>query len=238
MNPVCRSLAAAACAFWFSAAAFGQPDHLAPTSGFGPFNNPYGRSFQSLADPQVQEELKLTDDQWDKIKRAQEEMKKKMGEVYRSKDINEKDPRKRAQAYHERIQALSDEAEDKAHAILSEKQAERLQQILRQKQMVWGSLGILSVLLDKDVVEKLRLTDDQREQLRRKQADVYQENKRAREAFYSRLLAETREKMFALLTAEQRNQLEGMLGPKFEPRSEAERKAEAKAAVKEAKPRK
>ena len=48
-----------------------------PTPSFGPFSNPYGRSFQWLANPQVQEELKLTDDQWDKIKQAQEEMSKK-----------------------------------------------------------------------------------------------------------------------------------------------------------------
>ena len=102
MTPVCRSLAAAACTLWLSAVAFGQPSHAASAVSFGPFSNPYGRSFQWLANPQVQEELKLTDDQWDKIKQAQEEMSKKMRDVYRSKDINERDPRKREQAYREK----------------------------------------------------------------------------------------------------------------------------------------
>jgi len=236
MTPVCRSLAAAACAFWLSAVAFGQPPATSPVSA-GPFSNPYGRSFQWLANPQVQEELKLTDDQRDKIKQAQAEMSKKMRELYRSKDISERDPRKREQAIREKTRALSDEAEDKARAILNKDQAERLQQIIRQMQMGWGSQGIAGVLLDPDVGAKLRLTEEQQDQLRQRQADVFQENNRRVQAFYSQLRAETRDKLLALLTAEQRKNLEALLGPKFELKPAAEAKEAGGPAAKVTKPK-
>ncbi len=236
MTLVCRSLAAAACTLWLSAAAFGQPETM-PVPSFGPFSNPYGRSFQWLANPQVQEELKLTDGQWDKIKQAQQDMSKKMRDVYRSTDAKEADPRKREQAYRERIQALSDEAEAKAQAILSKEQAERLQQIIRQMQIGWGSQGIVGVLLDKDVDAKLHLTDEQRERLRRKQAEVHQEKIRKLQEFYRGLQAEAREQLFALLTADQRKQLETLLGPKFELQPGAGSKDAGGAAVKQAKPK-
>jgi Spy/CpxP family protein refolding chaperone len=236
MTPVRPSFAAAACAFWLSAIAFGQPPATSAVSA-GPFSNPYGRSFQWLANPQVQEELQLTDDQWGKIKQAQEEMSKKMRELYRSKDISERDPRKREQAIRERTRALSDEAEDKARAILSPEQAERLQQIIRQMQMGWGSQGIAGVLLDSDVGAKLRLTREQQGQLRQRQAEVFQENNRKVQAFYRQLRAETREKLFAVLTAEQRKNLETLLGPKFEFKPAAEAKEAGGPAAKVAKPK-
>ena len=122
MTPACRSLAATACAFWVSAVAFGQP----PVTVDGPFRNPYGRSLEWLANPQVQEELNLTAKKRDQVEQARLEMRRKVRDLYRSKELNERDPRKRAQAYRERIQALSDEAEDKARAILSREQADRL----------------------------------------------------------------------------------------------------------------
>jgi Spy/CpxP family protein refolding chaperone len=236
MTPVCRSLAAAACVLWLSAVAFGQPP-ATPAVSAGPFSNPYGRSFQWLANPQVQEELKLTDDQWDKIKQAQEEMSRKMRELYRSKDISERDPRKREQAIREKTRALSDQAEDKARAILNKEQAERLQQIIRQMQMGWGSQGIAGVLLDSDVVAKLRLTKEQQGQLRQRQAEVFQENNRRVQAFYRQLREETREKLFALLTAEQRKNLDALLGPKFELKPGVEGKGAGGPAVQEAKPK-
>jgi Spy/CpxP family protein refolding chaperone len=236
MTPVCRSLAAAACASWLSAVAFGQPPATSAVSA-GPFSNPYGRSFQWLANPQVQEELRLTDDQWAKIKQAQEEMSKKMRDVYRSKDINERDPRKREKAIRERLQPLSDEAEDKARAILNKEQAERLQQIIRQMQMGWGSQGIAGVLLDKDVGAKLRLTEEQQDQLRNRQAEVFQENNRRIQAFYRQLRAETREKLLALLTPEQQKNLEALLGPKFEFKPTVEANETGGPAVEQAKPK-
>jgi hypothetical protein len=201
-----------------------------------PFN-PYGRSFQWLANPQIQEELKLTDDQWDKIKQAREEISQKMRDVYGSKDINEKDPQKRKQAYRERIRDLSDKAEAKSRAILSEKQAERLKQIIRQWQLGSGSQGIVGVLLDKDVGATLHLTNEQREQLRQKQAEVHQEKTRKLQEFYRQLQAEARSRLFALLTADQRANLDVLLGPKFEFKPDAEGKGQGRAAVKEAQPK-
>jgi len=237
MTPVCRSLAAAACVLWLSAVAFGQPP-ATPAVSAGPFSNPYGRSFQWLANPQVQEELKLTDDQWDKIKQAQEEMSKKMRELYRSKDIGERDPRKREQAIREKTRALSDEAEDKARAILRKEQAERLKQIIWQTQMSRGSPEILDVLLDKELSADLGLSDEQRDHLRRKQAAVFEENRGKVREFYRQLYAKTRETLFAELTADQRKKLEARLGPNYEFKPEAGRKSVSGPAGKEAKPKK
>ena len=220
MYRVCRPLAVAACAFWLNALAFGQPPGLPspPTPFSRPFSNPYGRSLEWLANPQVQEELQLTNDQWDKIKQAQDEMRKKVRELYRSGEFDPRDPQKRQQA-DQKLKALSDEAESKARAILTPAQAERLQQMIRQTQMDWGSLGIIGVLLDKDVGEKLGLTEQQRDDLRRTQAQVFEENNRKLDEFRRQLRADTREKMFSLLTDEQRKTLEGLLGPRFELKS-------------------
>jgi hypothetical protein len=233
MTSACRSLAAIACAFWVSAVAYGQP----PVTVHGPFSNPYGRSLEWLANPQVRAELKLTDEQLDQVEQARLEMRRKVRDLYRSKELNERDPRKRAQAYRERTQALSDEAEDKARAILSREQTDRLQQVIWQAQMELGSLGILGTLLDKDVSAKLSLSDEQRDQLRRKQPEVSEENNRKREAFRRQMLAETREKMFALLTVDQRKKLEVMLGQKFQLNPAAKDNAEGEASAKQANPK-
>lgn len=221
MYRVCRPLAVAACAFWLNALAFGQPPGMpGPPPPFSrPFSNPYGRSLEWLANPQVQEELHLTADQGDKVKQTQDEMRKKVGALYHSEELNEKDARKRGQLYRERIQVLSDEAESKARAILTPAQADRLQQMIRQTQMDWGSLGIIGVLLDRDVGEKLGLSEQQRDELRRKQALVFEENNRKLDEFRRQLRAATREKMFSLLTDQQRKTLEGLLGPRFELKS-------------------
>ena len=81
------------------------------------------------------------------------------------------------------------------------------------------------------------LTDEQRDQLRRKQAEVFQEKTEKVQAFYRQLQAETRENLFALLTADQRAKLEALLGPKFEFKPDAEGTERERAAVKEAKPK-
>lgn len=237
MYRVCRPLAAAtACAFWLSALAFGQPPGPPPGGG-GPFSNPYGRSFQTLAIPQVQQELKLTDEQWDQIKHAQEDLRKKMRDVYRSQDVNERDPQKRQQAYRQRMHVLSDEAEDKARAILTKDQAQRLQQIIWQLQMGVGSPGIAGVLLDEDVGAKLGLTEPQRDQIRRRQADVFRENAEKMRAFHRQLLTQTREKLFAPLSDQQRKQLAALLGPEFELQSGPNRGLPGREAAGPAKPK-
>jgi Spy/CpxP family protein refolding chaperone len=210
-----RALAAATCTFWLSAAVFGQPGAI-PAPNVGPFSNPYGRSFQWLANPQVQEELKLTDEQRDKIKQARDEMTQKVRDLYKSQNVNESDFRKRQQVYRERIQALSDEAERKAECILSTSQATRLKQIIRQAQLSWRSDGIVAVLLEKDVSADIRLMDDQRKQLRQEQADLQRERAEKVQEFYRQLQEEARERLFAVLTADQRQKLEALLGPKFE----------------------
>jgi len=236
MTLVCRSLAAAAFALWLSAVAFGQPP-ATPALSAGPFSNPYGRSLEWLANPQVQEELKLTDDQWDRIKQAQEEMRKKVRDVYSSLGSNERDPQKRAQKYRERFQALGDEAEAKARAILRKEQAERLKQIIWQTQMSRGSPEILDVLLDKELSADLGLSDEQRDHLRRKQAAVFEQNREKLRAFYRQLYAETRETLLAELTADQRKKLEARLGPNYEFKPDAVRTSASGPAGKEAKPK-
>ena len=235
MTLICRFLAAAGCTLWFTAAALGQ-QAAAPAPKVFPFSNPYGRSFQWLNNPQIQEEIRLTDDQWDRIKQAQEEMSHKVQELYQSRELNKGDVQKRQQAYRERIQALSDEAENKSRAILSKEQTVRLKQIIRQMQMRWGSQGIAGVLLEKDVVTGLELTEEQRQELRRKQAEIQQESVRKTREFYRRLQDEAREKLFGVLTADQRQKLETLLGPKFEIKSGAEGERKPGAAEEEAKP--
>jgi len=210
-----RVLAAVVCTFWLNTAVFGQAGAI-PVPNAGPFSNPYGRSFQWLANPQVQEELKLTDEQRDKIKQAQDEMTQKVRDLYKSQDVNERDFRKRQQVYRERIQALSDEAECKAEAILTRSQATRLRQIIRQAQLSWRSDGILAVLLEKEVSAGIQLMDDQRKQLRQEQADLQRERAEKAQEFYRRLQEEARERLLGVLTADQRHKLESLLGPKFE----------------------
>jgi hypothetical protein len=211
-----QALVAVAWLFWLSAVVFGQPDAMPAAPSIGPFSNPYGRSLQWLANSQVQEELQLTDEQRDKIRQAQDEMTRKVRDLYKSQDVNEKDFRKRQQAYREKIQVLSDEAERKAETILTKAQTVRLKQIIRQTQLSWRSDGILAVLLEKDVGADLRLTDQQRDQLRQKQTELQHERARKAQEFYRQLQKEARERLFAVLTADQRQKLETLLGPRFE----------------------
>lgn len=213
MSSLRLALALVVCLLSLKAIAGDQP--LEPPST-GPFSNPYGRSFQWLANPQVQEEIKLTEEQWGRIKQAQDEMDRKVRDLYKSPDLKSHDFRSRQQEVHQRAQALSEEAERKAEAILTARQAARLKQIIRQSQLHWRSAGILAVLLENEVAAELQLTDEQRQQLRQKQAELQRERVRKVQEFYRQLQQEARKQLFALLTADQRHKLEKLLGPEFE----------------------
>lgn len=210
-----RVFAVVAWTFLSDAAVLAQPKPLPPPS-FGSFSNPYGRSLQWLAHPQVQDELELTGEQRDALRGAQDEMTRKVRELYRSPEVNQKDFRQRQQAYREKLEALSDEAERRAEAILTGPQAVRLKQIIRQTQLGWRSDGILAVLLDQEISTALRLTDHQREALREEQGKIQRERARKVQEFYRQLQTAARERMFAVLTADQRRQLDKLLGPAFE----------------------
>jgi Spy/CpxP family protein refolding chaperone len=160
---------------------------------------------------EVEEALKLTDEQKDKVKKLNDEMRDQYREIL--------DDGGRA----EDLQEVSKSGTQKLIEILDEPQEKRITEITIQ---VYGGNAIF---MHPTLGEFLKVTDEQRSQL----GDVQRENMQAMgEAFgqmreqnrsrdemrakFEKLRAEADKKLLAVLTDEQRKQLDSLKGEKLE----------------------
>ncbi len=203
-----------------------------------------------LASEQVQKELEIVDEQKEKLQKLGEEVRKEMQERFRgSGDLSPEERRAQWQERRAKWEKMSEEERraeidkmrkewetrteeiiKKVEGILLPHQMDRLKQI--QLQVQGGS-----VTSNPKVAEELKITEEQKEKLR-KIRDELQEKMRgfgekfrglrdleseAREAKIkeireeiTKLRKEAEEKALAVLTGEQRAKLEKMIGKKFE----------------------
>src|SRR5262249_3886801 len=106
-------------------------------------------------------------------------------------------------------EALTKEMDKKLETVLLPHQLERLKQIdLQNKMRMRGS----DALTSGDVADALNLSDDQRDKLEKRAAEVRQElQTKIRE-----LQADARKKMIDVLTPDQQAQLQKMMGDQFD----------------------
>lgn len=181
---------------------------LAQGRGFGRM----GGGANLLRRPEVQAELKLTDDQKTKVTDMLAKLREDM--QGRIQDLRDASPEERQKIMAE-IQA---EQTKRVNAILNTDQQKRFKEISLQQQGY-------SALAMPDVQTELKLTDDQKSKIKdilqhqgEAQREIFQNAGGDREAARSKMEAlrkETDDKIAALLTDDQKNQWKAMLGTPF-----------------------
>ena len=175
--------------------------------------NSSGDSFGLLSNPSVQKDLELVEDQLDRIRQVNndfsKQIKDKMG-LFKGGDGFTMD---KAKDISEVIQNLKQEQQEEINNILLPHQQDRLKQVALQMQM--KGMGTASTLTRK-LAEKLGLSEEQIEELKKKNKELQEEIKRKT----AELKAKANDSLLEVLTSEQREMLEDMTGKKFESRSE------------------
>jgi hypothetical protein len=166
----------------------------------------------------VQKELKLSDEQIEKAKKAAEEILSDAKDDF--KKFKDATPEERS----EMVQKISDKAHKALNDVLKPEQIKRLKQIELQQR----GLG------DTNSQKALKVTDEQKEKLKKigeetaeKRREIAKESKgdfKAMQEKMSTLRKDEREKQSAVLTDEQKKQWKEMTGEPFEVRFEFRKK--------------
>lgn len=179
--------------------------------GFGFFGGPGGggRLFL-IANPAVQEELKLTEEQKQLLQDLRNDLRQKMASL---REIEDRQQR------FQRMREITQEAQELLDAILEPNQKTRLEQIELQLQ---GPRA----LLRRDVAEKLGLTEEQRSKIREIFESLRPDFSRIREMspeerrqFFQSMrerAEKAQQEALAVLTPEQKEKWEKMLGAPFD----------------------
>ncbi len=181
-----------------------------------------------LAIPEVQTELALTDDQKEKVKTEGDSVREKMRDAFSGidfqalRDMTDEERTKATADMRKKMEDVGKNVEEKLKTVLDAKQQERLKQLELQVQ---GG----NALLRPEVIDKLKITTDQQEQLKkiaeagrpqRGQRGGFdpnasdEERKAAREKFQAGR-DKTNKDMLAVLTDDQSLEWTEMLGKPF-----------------------
>ncbi|HEX3600879.1 MAG TPA: hypothetical protein VHU84_12095 [Lacipirellulaceae bacterium] len=185
--------------------------------GFGGPGGPFGGGggLLGLATREdVQQELQLVDEQKDKVRTIADDMRTKvreeMGGMFtQMRDLSDKDRRAKFDEIRKKFESINSDMEKKLDGVLLPHQMERLKQIdLQNKIRQRGA----NALTSGDVADALNLSDDQRDKLEKRAAEVQEElQTKIRE-----LQADARKKMIDVLTPEQQAQLQKLMGDNFD----------------------
>lgn len=173
----------------------------------GPFGGPM-LMVGLLRNPQVQQELKLTDQQKQQLEQLGEQWREKM------RGLRDLPPEERRQ----KVQGMRAEVEKQLSQILNEQQMKRLKQIALQ---VEG----YAALERPEVAEQVGLTKEQRQKIRdilrqadEKRREAFQQRQGDRQAVFQRM-REIRQwvdgEIEKLLTAEQKKKWQELIGAPF-----------------------
>jgi Spy/CpxP family protein refolding chaperone len=163
---------------------------------------------------EVQQELQLVDEQKDKVRSITDEVRNKLRDQLRDvftqmRDLSEEERRAKFGEIRTKIEAVNADTEKELEKVLLPHQMERLRQIdLQTRIQARGA----SALTSGDVAKALNLTDEQREKLEKRAAEVQAEL----QTKIKQLQAEARKKMIDVLTPDQQAQLEKMMGQQFD----------------------
>ena len=195
---------------------FSQPPGQPPGGGpGGPPGGPFGGGLLNLATrDEVQQELQLVDEQKDKVKSIADGMREKVREDMRGmfeqmRDLSDEERQAKFAEIRAKFDSINADMEKQLDKILLPHQIERLKQIdLQTKVRQRGA----SALTSGDLAKTLNLTDEQREKLEKRSAEVQEELQvKIRE-----LQLDARKKIVEVLTPEQQAQLQKLMGDQFD----------------------
>lgn len=193
--------------------------------GRGGFGGMGGGAGMLLMNPQVQKELKMTEEQTGKIGEIQREMFAGFGQGGGGfQNLSDEERQKR----FEEMRKKGEENNKKMLALLDDGQNSRLKQIQLSVGGVAGLIGDQDIA--KEAAKELKLTDDQKEALKaiteesgKKSGEIFagfrgadEEQRTKLQAQLAEIRKDTEAECAAVLTDEQKAQFEKMKGPKFE----------------------
>jgi Spy/CpxP family protein refolding chaperone len=182
-----------------------------------PWNgNTLGQAIYWLANDQMVDELDILPDQKEKLTKLRNDMQTKSSEAYKAINFNELPQEERTTKYYEIMNKLGDETAKEVEKILLPHQIKRLKQIMTQTRLGQLGYGGAATLGGDDIAKELGITDEQREELKKKEEEVRQDMQKKTQEFYKKLQEEAREKLFSVLTPAQRKKLDELTGEKFE----------------------
>jgi Spy/CpxP family protein refolding chaperone len=197
-----------------ASAQFGPPGGGLPGGG-PPGGGPRGGGAMMLRMPEVQTELKLTDEQKTRVSEMLENLRG--GQRGRFEDLRSLGP----EEAQKRMADRRAQEEKLVNGILTADQQKRFRQLQLQQQGV-------SALNDKSVQDELKLTDEQRTKVQTIQSEQWESMRALFQsggegppdfaAIRPKLEAmrkQSDDKLTAVLTAEQQRQWKAMLGPPF-----------------------
>ncbi len=192
-----------------AATAVAQPGGRGPGGFGGGFGG--GGGLGLLQNEQIRKELEIVDDQIEQLTKLQEEAREQMRDVFSGlRDLDPEARRERFTEMREKMAEMQQEMQAKADKILLPHQSERLKQIGVQMQL--RARGTSGALLEGELAETLKISDEQKKQLEEAAA-------KATEQMNEKIAAareEARKQVLEALTPEQRAQLEKLTGKPFE----------------------
>ena len=154
------------------------PQGFGPPGGFqgpgGPgFGPPPGRADSAVAllgMPEVQDELKLSDDQKKSIDEISQNMRQSIREIFEARapapgDVPPADGGNRFEQINSQIKGLTAKAEEKAKAVLNEDQNKRYSQLRLQRESS-------AALVRDEISKQLKLSEKQADEIRALTADA------------------------------------------------------------------
>jgi hypothetical protein len=184
-------------------------------------DNPYGgntlaQAVYWLSNDQMLNELDIVPEQQEKLEKLGKEMQTKTAEAYKAINFNELKPEERTTKYYEVINKISKETAKGVEEILLPHQTKRLKQIMTQTRLQQLGYGGAAALTGDEVAQELGITEEQRDELKKKEEEIRQDMQKKTQEFYKKLQEESREKLFSVLTPAQRKKLDELIGEKFE----------------------
>jgi len=168
--------------------------------------------------PTVQEEMNLSEDQKTKIKEAADKARAAMRELFAGvRDLSPEERQAKIEEVSKKMEAKTEETKKVFEGILLPKQLARLKGISLQ-------MAGISALVDKDVQQDLKLSDDQVAKIKTATDDLMKKNSEMRSEGADpstlgpklhQLRMDFEKQVMEALTADQKASLEKMKGAKF-----------------------
>jgi hypothetical protein len=171
----------------------------------------------------VQKELDLVQEQKDKLKELADKVQKDMQSTFQGmgnlRDLSDEERQAKMKEIQDKVADLTKKAQKEVDGILLPKQSSRLKEISVQLR------GIMALVGDKEVSDKLKITDQQKEKMQTAQREAFQkvdfralfqeDQAKAREKM-AEVQKEANEKVLDVLNADQKEEYAKMKGDKVD----------------------
>jgi len=178
----------------------------------GEFNMPAPDPWAMLSNPSVQKDLELVGDQLKQVQELQSEFARQMKEQIGDFQKGGLSP-DRLKGLPELMKKLREEQREQMQSVLLPHQVERLKQVAFQTHM--KRAGAAGALTSAEVAEKLGMTEEQIERLKKRSQEI--KTKLAEDM--EKLKEKAQQELLMELTPDQRAKVKEMTGDKYEPQT-------------------